>query len=99
MAVFQSQRKISKRKNREYSKQISSFTLKIKRGAGCSSFYNILPFNESLSDSYKDTLNNIEAVYAATKNNLQGHDIDGRLWLNDFDYLHNRWRRKKRRRW
>ncbi|MBQ7660105.1 MAG: hypothetical protein IJS26_05170 [Alphaproteobacteria bacterium] len=55
------------------------------------------PWGETLRDSYKDTLNNIEAVSAATKNNFQGNDIDGRLWLDDFDYLHNRWRRRRRR--
>ena len=55
------------------------------------------PWGETLCDSYKDTLNNIEAVYAATKNNLKGDDIDGRLWLDDFDYLHNKWRRRRRR--
>ena len=55
------------------------------------------PWRETLYDSYKDTLNNIEAVSAATKNNLQDNDIDGRLWLDDFDYLHNRWKRRRRR--
>ena len=52
------------------------------------------PLIDSLKDSHKDTLNNIEAVYAATKNNLQGNDIDGRLWLNDFDNIKcaNHWR-------
>ena len=44
----------------------------------------------------KDMKNNIEGVYTATKNNLQGNDIDGRLWLDDFDYLHNKWRRHRR---
>ena len=51
---------------------------------------------KTLQDSYKDMKNNIEGVYTATKNNLQGNDIDGRLWLDDFDYLHNKWRRRRR---
>ena len=56
------------------------------------------PLIKTLEDSYKDMKNNVEGVYAATKNSLQGNDIDGRLWLNDFDYLHNRWRKKKTKR-
>ena len=54
------------------------------------------PLIKTLEDSYKDMKNNIEGVYTATKNNLQGNDMDGRLWLDDFDYLHNKWRRRRR---
>ena len=66
-------------------------------------FFRKIPFNlefwkqpnkfDKLSnvvqDSYKDTLNNIDAI----KSGLQNKDIDGGLWLNDFNYNTNTWKK------
>ena len=51
-------------------------------------------FRDSVKDSYKDMRNNMEAVYEGTVNNLKNIDVDGRLWLNDFDYRQNKWKTK-----
>ena len=49
----------------------------------------IKKINATLSDSWKDIQNNFEAVKAG----LQNPNIDGRLWLEDFDYKSNKWRK------
>ena len=49
----------------------------------------IKKINATLSDSWKDIQNNFEAVKAG----LQNPNIDGRLWLKDFDYKNNKWRK------
>ena len=72
----------------------------IKEGAD---FLNKVPLNnefwrqsnklEKISSTLKDSWKDIKNNYEAVKSGLQNPKSDGRLWLKDFDYKTNTWKK------